>query len=296
MKKKKKDVSNVSENGPIYFPFSHPFAFASLLSFHPEFAKVMIENFLNIEIDHLEVVETEKAILLSPTKKSVRFDVYAKEANGRSFDVELQVKKEEFIANRSRYYHANMTMNELKRGKPYDKLPESAVIFLCLNHPFKGSREGVYRFRMKEDSGIDVEFNDGQLTMIVDCKEKEEILREKGLNELSMQVINFLTDNRVEGEFVVELKSELDRLNDDYDWRKTAMTFEDELRREKRESYEEGSIHTRREDVLAMIRRDKDKNPGIKDEEILADFTTYMNVTEDTVRECLQEYYQSLEE
>ena len=70
------------------------------------------------------------------------------------------------------------------------------------------------------------------------------------------------------------------------------MTFEDELRRER----EEVSQAIRRETVLAMIRRDKDKNPGIKDEEILADFTTYMNVTEDTVRECLQEYYQSLEE
>ena len=74
------------------------------------------------------------------------------------------------------------------------------------------------------------------------------------------------------------------------------MTFEEILRREKRESYEEGSIHARRETVLAMIRWNKDMIPKITDKAILAGVTAYMNVTEDTVRECLQEYYQSLEE
>ena len=291
MKEKKKDVSKVTENSSVYFPFSHPFAFASVLSFHPEFAKVMIENFLNIEIDHLEVVETEKAILLSPTKKFVRFDVYVKEANGRNFDVELQVKRERFIANRSRYYHANMTMNELKRGKRYDQLPESAVIFLCLNHPFKDSREGVYRFRTKEESGIDVEFNDGQLTMIIDCKEKEEILREKGLNELSMQVINVLTDNRVEGEFVVELKSELDRLNDDYDWRKTAMTFEDELRRER----EEVSQAIRREGVLRSFALLETVNPNISQKEVIHSVSAlYPEYTEEEIDSLYSEYSEQL--
>ena len=70
------------------------------------------------------------------------------------------------------------------------------------------------------------------------------------------------------------------------------MTFEDELRRER----EEVSRTTRREDVLAMIRWNKDMIPKITDKAILAGVTAYMNVTEDTVRECLQEYYQSLEE
>ena len=74
------------------------------------------------------------------------------------------------------------------------------------------------------------------------------------------------------------------------------MTFEDELRREKRESYEEGSIHARREAVLITIRREKRKDPNINEEELIEELSLDYKVSEDTVRECLQEYYQSLEE
>ena len=70
------------------------------------------------------------------------------------------------------------------------------------------------------------------------------------------------------------------------------MTFEDELRRER----EEVSRTTRREAVLITIRREKRKDPNINEEELIEELSLDYKVSEDIVRECLQEYYRSLEE
>ncbi len=50
------------------------------------------------------------------------------------------------LDKRARYYHANMDLDFLEQGRPYDDLKPSYVIFICIFDRFKRD-ESVYFFR-----------------------------------------------------------------------------------------------------------------------------------------------------
>ncbi|HBB14707.1 MAG TPA: hypothetical protein DCZ76_10610, partial [Treponema sp.] len=75
----------------------------------------------------------------------IRLDVYTK-ANGRKFDLELQNVDTKDLAKRSRYYQGLMDIDTLKHSQPYSNLPESYVIFLCMEDIF-GCGLPVYSFQ-----------------------------------------------------------------------------------------------------------------------------------------------------
>lgn len=75
--------------------------------------------------------EIEKAIIAGLDAKSVRLDVLFEDETTR-FDIELQLEDTHEIPRRSRYYHAVMAVDDLKRGSRYSALKPCYVIFICL--------------------------------------------------------------------------------------------------------------------------------------------------------------------
>ena len=64
-------------------------------------------------------------------------DVYVQEPNGqRVFDIEIQsvITKEEAL--RARYYQGMLDLDNLLKGSDYVELPQTYIIFLCMNDPF----------------------------------------------------------------------------------------------------------------------------------------------------------------
>lgn len=63
------------------------------------------------------------------------------------YDIELQMEDTHELPKRSRYYHAVMAVDDLKKGSRYNVLKPRYVIFIC---PFDlmGLGEPVYRFQM----------------------------------------------------------------------------------------------------------------------------------------------------
>ncbi len=128
---------------PAFLPLANQYLFPIVMERNPDLCRQLIEVVLDIEIASLELVEAERSHLLA-TARSVRCDVVAKES-GRTFDVELQMSRDNAIGKRMRYYQAAIDTKELEKGSGYDEMGELYIIFLCKHDPF-GRNKALYRF------------------------------------------------------------------------------------------------------------------------------------------------------
>ena len=99
--------------------------------------KEVLEMLLEIKISHIEFPIAQKVIQTLKSSKGVRMDVYVQEPDGqRVFDIEIQsvITKEEAL--RARYYQGMLDLDNLLKGSDYIELPETYIIFLCMQDPF----------------------------------------------------------------------------------------------------------------------------------------------------------------
>ena len=81
---------------------SNNFIFCRVMSENLDLCKDFLEMLLNIQIERLELSETEKTIDVDFLSKGVRFDVYVKDGTGRCFDIEMQTSRPRtFLPGRS---------------------------------------------------------------------------------------------------------------------------------------------------------------------------------------------------
>ena len=104
---------------------------------------------------------------------SIELDIYAKDAEGKVYDIEIQRSDEGAIPRRARYYSAMLDTNGLKKAKKhgegefssesgyniYKKLPETYVIFITENDVLKEGRPIYHIDKVIRESGN--HFDDG---------------------------------------------------------------------------------------------------------------------------------------
>ena len=112
------------------------FIFSRIMQ-NTEICKEVLELLLKIKISHIKFPVVQKVIQTLKASKGVRMDVYVQEPNGqRVFDIEIQsvITKEEAL--RARYYQGMLDLDNLLKGSDYVELPQTYIIFLCMNDPF----------------------------------------------------------------------------------------------------------------------------------------------------------------
>ena len=68
----------------------------------------------------------------NPGGRSVRLDVYAEDADGKKYDIEIQKGKAGELPQRARYYSSVLdARTSLKKNETFDRLPDSFIIFIC---------------------------------------------------------------------------------------------------------------------------------------------------------------------
>lgn len=134
---------------------SNDFLFGKIMQ-DPKLCKELLQRILpELEIDHIEYPETQKAIRPDIDAKSVRLDVFVNDSKGTVYDIEMQVVSSSELTKRIRYYQSLIDLQMIDKGEPYKKLKPSYIIFIC---PFDyfGRGRHIYTFEniCREDTDI----------------------------------------------------------------------------------------------------------------------------------------------
>ena len=88
--------------------------------------------------------------------RGVRFDVFARDSEGREYDIEIQRSNEGADARRARYNSSLMDANALRASDDVGKLRDTYVIFITENDMMKKGLD-VYAFdRVDKNAGLDL--------------------------------------------------------------------------------------------------------------------------------------------
>ena len=146
-------------------------------------------------------VEYEYSIMYNPDYKGIRLDVLAVDDDGSQYNVEVQTVNRK-IEKRSRYYHSQLDMKLLERGKEYSILPDAYVVFICDYDPV-GIKKYKYTFDhiCREAPGYKLE--DGSHTIFLSTKGEND-------SEVPEELVRFLKY------VAADLDKSLDDFEDDY--------------------------------------------------------------------------------
>lgn len=109
------------------------------------FCRMVLEILLGRKVKSV-TVSTEHSMLFSSDCRSIRLDVYAKDAEGTHYNVEMQGTDKGNLPKRSRFHQAEMDALELHPGEDFSDLEPNYVIFICCFDPFG---KGLYRCMWK---------------------------------------------------------------------------------------------------------------------------------------------------
>ena len=110
-----------------------------------EICKRVLEQILNISIEKVVYLYTQRTIDMLLEGKGVRLDVYVNDNKGTVYNVEMQRAKNKDLAKRTRYYQGNIYLDLISSGKPYNDLRKTYIIFICTFDFFNDGRH-IYTF------------------------------------------------------------------------------------------------------------------------------------------------------
>ena len=95
----------------------------------PECIELMLQIILGKK--DLKVVKSQTEYPIKSLQgRGVRFDVFARDSEGKEYDIEIQRANDGAEPKRARYNSALMDANALKSGEDFDKLRDTYVIFI----------------------------------------------------------------------------------------------------------------------------------------------------------------------
>ena len=114
------------------------FIFKKVMS-RKRICKHLLEELLQIEIADINYLEAEKTLEPEYTSRGIRLDIIVADDKNTHYNLEMQVKNNKnpdtdtyVLPKRSRYYQALLDIDLLQKGQPYDLLPPTFIIFICV--------------------------------------------------------------------------------------------------------------------------------------------------------------------
>ena len=118
----------------------------------PECIELMLQIILGKK--DLKVVKSQTEYPIKSLQgRGVRFDVFARDSEGREYDIEIQRAKDGAEPKRARYNSALMDANALKSGEDFEKLRDSYVIFITENDMMGDGRDLYSYQRIDDETG-----------------------------------------------------------------------------------------------------------------------------------------------
>ena len=193
------------------------FLFNALLAY-PEYGRKFCRKFLKIlfgrEFKNLNIVTQKSYGGRDTGLHGARLDVYIEEGDqveidssnvSTIYDIEPDKNNKrkdiDFIAQRTRFYHAIIDSRSLKSGQSYDKLKRVFVIFICPYDPF-GDDRMIYTIRNHCVENPELPYEDGARTIFLYTKGR------KGRdNESLSQLLDYMENTTRENAVSEELEA-----------------------------------------------------------------------------------------
>ena len=218
-----------------FIPITNRFAFADVFSSDMKLAADFISVLIGREVSKVVLAEKEKQENITSFNRGVRFDVYLKDEEGRSFDLELQLYQEKYIKKRSRYYHSMISAYSLLKGDQIKDLKDSYVIFIFPDRDPLGKGETVYEIRSRLKDGS--EYDDGVYTYLFNFSDNRKKTNNEQIEELAEYFYNGVV---VEKSLSGRIEEIIEQFNRQENWRSTMMTLEQEMKMVEARGREEG--------------------------------------------------------
>ena len=124
----------------------------------PECIELMLQIILGKK--DLKVIKSQTEYPIKSLQgRGVRFDVFARDSEGKEYDIEIQRADKGAEPRRARYNSALMDANALKSSDDFGKLRDTYVIFITENDVMKRGQDAYSYLRIEERNGD--RLNDG---------------------------------------------------------------------------------------------------------------------------------------
>ncbi|MFG6357501.1 MAG: Rpn family recombination-promoting nuclease/putative transposase [Acetatifactor sp.] len=261
---------------------SNDFLFGKVMQ-DAELCKELLQRILpDMDIDHVEYPELQKTIKEDFDAKGVRLDAYVNDGEGTVYDIEMQAATSNLLPRRTRYYQSMIDLQLVDKGRDYDTLNNSYIIFICLSDLF-GKDLYVYTFEntCKEDSTVIL--NDGAKKIFLNADGKR-----GAISKELKAFLDYVAGKSSEDIFVRKLDSAVKEAKKNREWRHEYMTLLMRDRENQKIGEEIGKeIGKEIGRIFGAISMGKDL--GLSDEELITRLRLKFDLTEEQVRTYLKE-------
>lgn len=195
------------------------FIFYKVMRYHPDACQHLLEMLLNIKIEKM-TISNEEVIDVDHDAKSIRLDVYVKEAE-RVYDIEIQVVNTNELPERARFYSSAMDLDILAAGQNYEELPDSHVIFICMENIFENELP-VYTFENLCIEDRKTKLNDRSYKHFFIAPTCAKMIKDKEIKSF----FEFLISNKAQTVFTSDLSKYVADAKHNTQWRLQYMTVE----------------------------------------------------------------------
>ncbi len=136
-----------------------------------EATELLLNVFLNRNDMKVLRVSSQKE-MKNPNGRSVRLDIYAMDAEGRHYDIEIQRQDRGAGERRARFNSSMLDTRLLQSGQNPETMPDSYVIFITENDVRRQNRP-IYCFHRRDDETNEL-FDDGSHIIYVNGAYKDE--------------------------------------------------------------------------------------------------------------------------
>lgn len=126
--------------------------FNAVFSNSPESVEYILRIILHKPDLKVQSVQTQKGIE-NLFGRGVRLDVFAIDAQGKLYNIEVQKANAGAIPRRARYNSAMLDYHALDKGDKFEMLPESYVIFITENDVLQGDEQIYHIDRIIRETG-----------------------------------------------------------------------------------------------------------------------------------------------
>ena len=220
---------------------------------HKQLAKKLIEKILGISIATLTVLQSEKFVLNGKKDgKAVRLDIFAKDDEGRGYDIEMQSSNDpnDPLPLRARYYVSMLDQEAINKGEHYRELKQTFVIFIC-NFALFGGKRRMYTFNFRCNEDTSIKLNDNSTIVFLCSKGKSN----SGVDKDIVSFLDYISDDsQIKSDFVKEIDERVSQLNQNpdeqgginmYEW-----AFQERSDRARAEGRAEGQVEL----IINMIK------------------------------------------